>query len=64
MWCECDFTAFTDPWDAAAYGRDIRAHEILANECAGEGSSSWLKLGIAASCGALIAAVLCRKMAP
>ena len=24
------------PWDAAAYGRDIYAHETLARECAGE----------------------------
>ena len=25
-----------DPWDAKAYGRDVRAHEALSATCAGE----------------------------
>lgn len=31
------------PWDAAAYGRDIYAHEELARECAGEAPHSACK---------------------
>lgn len=57
---QANFVRLADPWDARAYGRDIRAHEELARACAGESDSRILQLGAAVACGALIALVACR----
>ncbi|KAG8465605.1 hypothetical protein KFE25_002912 [Diacronema lutheri] len=61
------------PWDAAAYGRDIRAHEKVARWCAGEevaaagshsvGVRAQLALALAAGCalGALVGIACARR---